>query len=79
MLGKGSHDFPEAEFPPWRPGFGGTAITNHGSVADQIKGGVFKFNYILSGNGLTNAWGKNYTQSIKPNISKPNFAHYSKG
>ena len=79
MLEKGSRDFSRGRFPLWMPGFGGIAITNHGSVADEIKAGIFKFNYTLSGNGLTNAWGENYTQSIKPNISKPNFANYSKG
>lgn len=57
-LGKGPRDFSRGRFPLWRPGFGGIAITNRGSVADQIKEGVFKFNYTLNGNGLANAWGK---------------------
>lgn len=61
------------------PDFQGMTVTNPGSVADPIKEGVFKFDYTPNGNRLTNAWGEHYTQSIKPNISKPNFAHYSKG
>lgn len=40
-------------------GFGGIAITSHGSAADQIKEAFFffffKLNYILNANGLTNA------------------------
>lgn len=78
-LEKGSHGVFRGRFPLWTPGFGGIAITNHGSVAHEIKEDVFKFNYTLSGNGLTNACRENYTQSIKPNISKPNFVNYSKG